>query len=401
MKHKNLLFLLLLLFIPTFVLAADQCNAGDIQIKSIQLVDQKAYATELSEPTFTGNQVYLDLNLFDVNDSLSYEIVIKNQSKEDFVIDNDLFGGSDYVQYHLVFPNDNNIIAPGKEKKVRLDIVYAEKVPVSAFQDDAYEESNTVLFNLTNGDKLTNPITSPNLMIAVVAILVCMVTVLLSYKKKVKMMAFVIGMLILPFCVNALCTTSVAVKANVLIENCTYKFITDRGSFSLDSDVQMMCVNDMHFDYTYQVARNNCSGSADYCASFVSVDLSSFRDDSYIKVYDLNHVLIDTITKEKLPVNLYKIDSDFFLYDRDASFVYDVNVEVEAYNLSDTDYSIGYYFDTPSYVKYTGTWISRQSDLRKLYNFRDSLVQLDQFCFDGFYNTHDNIYEAQFACHAQ
>jgi len=77
---KKLLFIFLLL-IPFMVYA--EYDESKITIKSFTKVDSEGYGKELSSPSITNNEISFNIQLSNRGDSVTYELVIKNESGED------------------------------------------------------------------------------------------------------------------------------------------------------------------------------------------------------------------------------------------------------------------------------------------------------------------------------
>ena len=120
---KIILFLLILLLCPILVFAKNTCNQQDIVIKSISLSDTNKYAEESNSPIIDNNKIDLDLKMYNVGDSIEYNIIIKNDSNEDYYFDNNSIKmNKDYLEYVII--NDSEVIRSGEEKTIKLKVTY-------------------------------------------------------------------------------------------------------------------------------------------------------------------------------------------------------------------------------------------------------------------------------------
>ena len=106
---KKLIILLVILFIP-FIVLAEECDTSKITITSMKPNKIEGNAEVISDPTFEDRTINLDLKMYEVGDSISYDMTIKNDSEEDYMIDEDTFKtDSDYIEYTLK-TKDNTIL---------------------------------------------------------------------------------------------------------------------------------------------------------------------------------------------------------------------------------------------------------------------------------------------------
>ena len=114
MKKIVLMFILILL-IPITVLAKDTCNSNDIKIKNIKVKTTNGYIEEKEEANITNNAINLNLEMYDLEDSISYDITVKNDSNTDYYFTKNSFNiNSDYLEYSVI--NDSEVIKSGEKK---------------------------------------------------------------------------------------------------------------------------------------------------------------------------------------------------------------------------------------------------------------------------------------------
>ena len=82
---KKILYLIILLFIPFYVYA-DSCDLSKIKIEAVSVSNNNGEVVE-TESTTQDNNINFNLKMSKPGDSITYRIVIKNESKEDLEID--------------------------------------------------------------------------------------------------------------------------------------------------------------------------------------------------------------------------------------------------------------------------------------------------------------------------
>ena len=118
MKKKILLLLILIL---PFVVNAKTCDENKIKIESIKLESIEGNTKEKSEPLITGRKINLNLKMSKVGDTALYKVLVKNESEEDYLLDeNSLIEETDYIVGNIINAknpyldsnNDNTLPAP-------------------------------------------------------------------------------------------------------------------------------------------------------------------------------------------------------------------------------------------------------------------------------------------------
>ena len=71
-----------MLLIP-FIVLAEECDISKITITSMEQSSIEGNTEEIEEPTFQDRSINLNLKLYDVGDSITYNMTIKNDSEED------------------------------------------------------------------------------------------------------------------------------------------------------------------------------------------------------------------------------------------------------------------------------------------------------------------------------
>ena len=227
MKFKLLLipFILFMLFIP-IVGRAENCDLDKIKIQSASIKDKSNSVIEVEPPKIDGKNIKVNLKMTSVGDSMEYSLILKNDSNEDYEIDENSFqSNSGYIEYSIDSSNNSTVIKAGEEKKVYLKVQYKTAIPDSEFNGEVYNSNENLALNLSNVqvlDNIVNPQTSYRVFLLLLAIILCFTAILflMFYKKKNNtFMIFILGIIsILPISVLALCKVQINIDSNVSIE---------------------------------------------------------------------------------------------------------------------------------------------------------------------------------------
>ena len=230
MKIKKLILpvMLFLMFMP-FMVNAETCDLNKITIDSVTIKEKTNNVTEVEQPVIDGKKIKVNLKMMEVNDSIEYKLVVKNDSSEDYELDkNSLNANLDYIEYTLKTDDDSLVVKAGKSKDIYLKVKYKNEVPNSSFIDGKFNDNKSFVLSLSNGqtievpDTIKNPKTGDGL---VFLLLICMLCVgitmymVLSRKKLNKFMVLLLSLMItIPVSVYALCKIEITVESNVTIE---------------------------------------------------------------------------------------------------------------------------------------------------------------------------------------
>ena len=209
-------FLLILLIIPIYVSAKEDCSPNEVKITSIEVQD-KSNLVEGKEPTVDKLKVGLDLSFVKVNSYINYKIVINNNSSKEYKLnEDDLKEESDYIKYEISYEN-GNIIPPKEEKTVFLRVTYNKEVPEDQFKDGFLKEDKTVNLSFSReGNELINPPTG-FLISSILLILSILLSLLVITKKKKYMVSlFLLGFI--PISTYALCNFNISIDSKVSID---------------------------------------------------------------------------------------------------------------------------------------------------------------------------------------
>ena len=109
-KIYYLLLICLIIVFPIFV-SAEECDINKITIISMEQIDIVGDTEVKSDPIYQDRSIKLNLKMYQVGDSISYNLVVKNDSNQDYMIDEDAFKtDSNYIEYSLLTNDNINVI---------------------------------------------------------------------------------------------------------------------------------------------------------------------------------------------------------------------------------------------------------------------------------------------------
>ena len=227
MKKFVFIILLLVIFIPFYV-NAETCDQNKVSISSISIENKSNKVEEIEEAAVSGKSINLKLSMSNVGDNIKYRITVKNDSDEDYELDNNNINiSSDYVKYTLESEDNSNIIKAKSSKTVFLNVQYNSEVPKEEFESGTYNDNKTMTINLSTGDtSLLDNLKNPNtgvqtyiLILLFVLMIIYTSYVLLRKKKVSKIIVLLVGIsIIIPISVYALCKTDIMIESNVEIK---------------------------------------------------------------------------------------------------------------------------------------------------------------------------------------
>ena len=265
---KYLKYFLILLFIP-FIVLAEECDISKITITSIEQSKINGNTEEISEPTIKNRNINFNLKMYDVNDSITYDLVIKNDSEENYMIDEDTFKtDSEYIEYTLKTNDNNNVVKAKSSKDVTLTVTYKKEIEDDLLSNNRFDASNSLKLSLNTSEKekeldiittdnikeAKNPNTSvSSILLITMALLITLVAIYMLVKNKnrySKYIVVVVSMLIIPT-VYAVCKVNVEVKSTIEIEKLPKLYDTVVG-FANESNA---CVVKYDGDVTDEVGK--------------------------------------------------------------------------------------------------------------------------------------------------
>ena len=227
MKFKLLLIpVIFFIILVPFIINAESCDLDKISIESVILKNKSDQVVEVEPPIIDGKSIKINLKMINVGDTMEYSLVLKNDSFEDYEIDENSFqSNSGYIEYSLDSKNGSTIIKAGEEKEVCLKVQYKTAVPDSAFNGATYNDNENIALNLSHQqalDNIKNPQTSYHFFLLILAIILCLGTIifLMFYKKKNhKVIILILGIFgIIPISVLAICKVQFNIESSVSIE---------------------------------------------------------------------------------------------------------------------------------------------------------------------------------------
>lgn len=235
---KIITIIILLLLMPLFVFAEEQCSDDAVVIKSI-VQDSALDVEELTNASFEGNNINLDLKMLEVGNYIEYKLVIKNNASDDYYIDeNSLKSDTNYLDYSIRYEDDSNKIKAGEEKVIYLKVAYNTKIDDSEFQNNKFVGNDSLTIVATDRKNIiVNPLTMHDGNVVVFSLILVLVLIGLYFgvrTKNNKIIAILLLCLlsIVPFGVYAFCKCELKLKVNFEIENIPtiYNAITDTSN---------------------------------------------------------------------------------------------------------------------------------------------------------------------------
>ena len=223
---KILLFIILL--IPFFVYAEDFCNKNDIKIESITLEETQGNIEETSSPTTTNNQVNLGLKMNVIDDAITYKLVIKNTSNQDYTFDKNSLS-TEYLNYDIIYEDNSDIVKAGESKTIYLTVNYSNKPSTENLSNGVLTDTPKVSFELAKEQEniieeiknIVNPNTIDKIGIYLIVLIISiiLITILLRKHKKIRNTTMLIIVLIItPQIVKATCTCTLDINTNLEID---------------------------------------------------------------------------------------------------------------------------------------------------------------------------------------
>lgn len=236
---KKIFKLLLLLFIPLFV-NAEGCSINSISIIGVEPQEDSNYSSISKSIMIEDNTIHLDINMFNVGDRLSYKITLKNDSLEDYSINNlHINSESEYLSYQYVPEDHSNIIKAQSSKVVLLTVEYENEIPKELFESGNYVDSQEVKITVSNEvpfseessfSSIINPITGNVFYVIIFLFIICsLMFSLCKAKKNTNIHFLLIMVMLIPIGVKAFCDYEIEINSNVniIIPRNLYDVVTD------------------------------------------------------------------------------------------------------------------------------------------------------------------------------
>lgn len=224
MRIKQILIVILLsLFLFPLNAFADD---NDVIVKSIELVSKSDNVEELSQASASGTNINLNIKLYDPKDYIEYNLLIKNNSQDEYTFDDSKLETSDaYLKYKFSYTETSNVLKPGEERNVKLTITYINKVPQDKLTNDSFTSESIISLTLNNNvitPNIVNPetgLTNPILYVIVMFISLIGILAALKINKKIKFIAIILtALLVLPIYAIADKKIDIKLDANITID---------------------------------------------------------------------------------------------------------------------------------------------------------------------------------------
>ena len=234
MKIKKLVMAVLLVITMLFV--PNVFAAEDIEIQSITEAGIGGNAEYCPNPTANGLTLSFDGVTFkDKSDYVSYDVVVVNNSNEDYEISNGTsFSNSKYFKY--TFEGNSNIVPKKSTKKMNIKISYDKDVDPTAFDNNGtFSEENEMSINLAVQQPTTNnPKTGSGLVVALILVflaIVAAISMVLTNKTKLNkhfIMIIALTLAIIPVTIYAAKMVTIKLNAGIIVDkNYTFYFIDE------------------------------------------------------------------------------------------------------------------------------------------------------------------------------
>ena len=237
MKNKKIVMALILVLAMLFI--PNVYAAEDIVIKSITNAEKGGNAEfSNNNPTIEGLKIIFDKIVFkDKDDFVSYDVVISNESNEDYEISNKtVFSESEYFKYEFSFEGDSNIVPKKSEKTMKIKITYDKDVDASAFDDTGtFTEGNEMSVDLAAqpAKNTNNPSTGSGLIVALILVFlaaIASISMVLSSKTKLNkhlIMIIALSLAIIPVTIYAAKMVAFTLNTNIIIDKNYHFYFVD------------------------------------------------------------------------------------------------------------------------------------------------------------------------------
>lgn len=226
---KYLFTLLFFIAFTPLIIKAETCDKEAVKIESIECIDKSRNIKNCDGAVINDdNDIELNLDVYEVGDNATYEIIIKNDSDDDYELNkNDFNLNSDYIDYEFEPKNDTNVLGANTSNTVYLTIEYANEVPREQFENGEFIDNKNVKVNiLAVQNELINPETRTGAYILIGVLIIAISStlyVLLKKKRYKEFMALLItSLVVIPITVYAICSYDIDLSSSVNIHDEPY-----------------------------------------------------------------------------------------------------------------------------------------------------------------------------------
>ena len=206
---KRFLSFIFILLIPLVVNAKEK-----VYIENVKSYENN-HVKEVSKVTFSDLTINTNLKFIKVNSYITYKMVIKNETNEDYQIDNESFKSeSDSIEYTYKC-EDTNIIKAKNKNTCYITIKYVKAPLIKEVFGTTHKEDSIIPLTLTNNK---NPNTSNGIrFITILFILSMFLLITLFIKKKELKILLITIALLTPIVINALNVIKIEMNSKIEI----------------------------------------------------------------------------------------------------------------------------------------------------------------------------------------
>ena len=236
MKKIYYLLILLVLFIPLTAFAEGE----NLTIDSVTFFNKSENAEEVNPPSIVNGKLNFALKFYTVGDYANYKVVVTNTSDVNLsVANNSITSSNDYVGYEVT--SENDIIKPGEEATLNVQVYYKEQVPKESFMHNTYDATGTGSFDLA--EKIISvPNTLKNIGILGLCLLIvtgsCLLVglfVIVKDKNQSNVLLILIAFMLFPILGNATVLVEIPIESTVTIKKA--KAITCEFGGTIEANV--------------------------------------------------------------------------------------------------------------------------------------------------------------------
>ena len=224
-----------LAFIFTIILSLSVVNAKsiDFDITDAKILEKNG-AVEVSEPVFTSKEITSSIVFKELNDSVTYNVTLKNNDKKEYKLVNvEDNNSNNNITTSYIY--DKEEIKPNETVSLNIKIKY-NKVLKNVEKKDLDDFNVTLIFENENGEREEIPLTpktSDNIWIYFILLAISIVGIILVIKKiKGGKVLVMLPLLVLPLAIFGL----VQFKINILFKDIEVVGTFDIFNIEIDSD---------------------------------------------------------------------------------------------------------------------------------------------------------------------
>ena len=185
--------------------------------------------------------------MYNVGESITYKIKVKNNSNNDYYFTKDSFNlNTDYIEYSLL--NDSEVIKANEEKSIQLKIMYKEKIP-----EDEFAENNMMSITLSD-TPLSNPSTKKTVYLFLLVTFITLIVFTINKNKKLSKVLIGLILCVIPISIKALCTINLEINANITINEKKAIFLPGK---EVNAKIKILSGDNVTLDNAYYFNNEN------------------------------------------------------------------------------------------------------------------------------------------------